>query len=681
MTAGCDTLVPCVRSSSPSGSDLRNCAKSRCPNRARAKWSSGSRRPGACHSDLHIMDVPAGFMPFTPPFTLGHETTGHVAGFGPGVDRWRPGDAVAVYGPWGCGSVPAVPPVGGELLRARERDRRCRRRARARRRHGRVPARPLRLVCSCPLGDLDPVEAAPLGDAALTPYHAIARGPRVARPRHDGGRDRDRWSRPHGRADPARAHAGARSSRSTPQTRKLELARGRCGRRVERGRRRRVTRQGRDQRQRCRARRRLRRGRRDVGDRVGFGADRRRRDDRRHGPGHVAGQLRHGSVRGVGADHVLGVAVGAHRGPRARARGEAARPRGAVQPRRRRACVPATARRARSTAAPSSFRRWPNTPRSGRATSCCPTAARCASARSVRTTSVASSGSTNGSATNRCTCGSSRRCPRRRRRTSSGSRRSTTTRTWRSSPSSATRSSPSPATTAPVTTRPRSRSRVQDDQQGRGLGTLLLEHLAVVARVERHHDVQRRHAAEQPRMLNVFADAGWDANRHFDGRHGARAVLDRADRRFDRGDRGTRAPRRSGVDGAHARAAFDRGHRREPSRGHDRPRAVPQPARVRLPGPGVPGEPDLRVGRGRARLPERPRRSRRGRPRGRRRAGRPSVPDVVDECAAEARARPRDHLGRVRRGRTERQGRRARASSRPRAATACASSGRTASAS
>ena len=58
---------------------------------------------GACHSDLHLMELPAGIIPYDPPFTLGHETTGHVAALGAGVTGWAEGDAVAIYGPWGCG--------------------------------------------------------------------------------------------------------------------------------------------------------------------------------------------------------------------------------------------------------------------------------------------------------------------------------------------------------------------------------------------------------------------------------------------------------------------------------------------------------------------------------------------------------------------------------------------------
>jgi acetyl coenzyme A synthetase (ADP forming)-like protein len=56
---------------------------------------------------------------------------------------------------------------------------------------------------------------------------------------------------------------------------------------------------------------------------------------------------------------------------------------------------------------------------------------------------------------------------------------------------------------------------VQDDQHGRGLATLLLEHLAVIARF---HDVDRFVADTLPgnhKMLNVFAAAGWDVDRRY----------------------------------------------------------------------------------------------------------------------------------------------------------------------
>ena len=59
---------------------------------------------GACHSDLHLMhEFDAGLVPWNPPFTLGHENAGWVDSLGAGVTTMKEGDAVAVYGPWGCG--------------------------------------------------------------------------------------------------------------------------------------------------------------------------------------------------------------------------------------------------------------------------------------------------------------------------------------------------------------------------------------------------------------------------------------------------------------------------------------------------------------------------------------------------------------------------------------------------
>ena len=55
---------------------------------------------GVCHSDLHVMEEDLGFKP---PFTLGHENAGWVSALGDGVTGFKEGDAVAVYGPWGCG--------------------------------------------------------------------------------------------------------------------------------------------------------------------------------------------------------------------------------------------------------------------------------------------------------------------------------------------------------------------------------------------------------------------------------------------------------------------------------------------------------------------------------------------------------------------------------------------------
>jgi propanol-preferring alcohol dehydrogenase len=129
---------------------------------------------GLCHSDLHLMEWPAGALPFDPPFTLGHENAGWVEATGDGVSGFETGEPVAVYGPWGCGRCRAC---------RLSREDYCENQLEIGKFGGGlgfdggmaeymlVPSGRL-LV---PLGDLDPRDAAPLSDAALTPYHAIKR--------------------------------------------------------------------------------------------------------------------------------------------------------------------------------------------------------------------------------------------------------------------------------------------------------------------------------------------------------------------------------------------------------------------------------------------------------------------------------------------------------------------------
>ncbi len=130
---------------------------------------------GACHSDLHLMhDFDAGVVPYALPFTLGHENTGIIEAVGAGVEHLGPGEPVAVYGPWGCGRCRRCH-QGAENY--------CERSAELEGSGGGLGfdggMAPLMLVPQArwlvPLGDLDPVEAAPLTDAGLTPYHAISR--------------------------------------------------------------------------------------------------------------------------------------------------------------------------------------------------------------------------------------------------------------------------------------------------------------------------------------------------------------------------------------------------------------------------------------------------------------------------------------------------------------------------
>lgn len=128
---------------------------------------------GACHSDVAVYSEfekgGAGDVP--PPFILGHENAGWIEDVGPGVSGFTKGDAYLVYGPVGCGTCRAC---------SRGQDTYCENAATnpylgiGLGRDGgmadyvSVPARNL-----VALGDADPVTAAPLSDAALTPYHAI----------------------------------------------------------------------------------------------------------------------------------------------------------------------------------------------------------------------------------------------------------------------------------------------------------------------------------------------------------------------------------------------------------------------------------------------------------------------------------------------------------------------------
>ena len=128
---------------------------------------------GVCHTDLHIART--NLIKVERPITLGHEVAGSLAAVGPGAApllrrvKVREGDAVAVFGGWGCGEC-----------------RECRRGEEQRCERGRSPGfqvdggyaeyllvpHPRHLV---PLGQLDPVEAAPLADAGVTSFRAVRR--------------------------------------------------------------------------------------------------------------------------------------------------------------------------------------------------------------------------------------------------------------------------------------------------------------------------------------------------------------------------------------------------------------------------------------------------------------------------------------------------------------------------
>ncbi|WP_165164672.1 NAD(P)-dependent alcohol dehydrogenase [Corynebacterium qintianiae] len=138
---------------------------------------------GACHSDVATFhEFDEGLNPqMDPEFTLGHENSGWAEELGAGVEGIELGAAYLVYGPVGCGICRAC---------TRGQDTYCEHAAAmdyAGIGLGRdggmaeyvvVPARNL-----VPLGDADPINAAPLADAGLTPYHAI----KLALPHLSGG--------------------------------------------------------------------------------------------------------------------------------------------------------------------------------------------------------------------------------------------------------------------------------------------------------------------------------------------------------------------------------------------------------------------------------------------------------------------------------------------------------------
>lgn len=120
---------------------------------------------GVCHSDLHVIDGEVGTR--QKPITLGHENAGIVEAVGSEVKDVAVGDGVAIFGAWGCGNCrfceegeenlcqnpiyPGIMVDGGwaEKLYVP---------------HSRNLVK---------LNGLDPVIAAPLTDAALTPYRAV----------------------------------------------------------------------------------------------------------------------------------------------------------------------------------------------------------------------------------------------------------------------------------------------------------------------------------------------------------------------------------------------------------------------------------------------------------------------------------------------------------------------------
>lgn len=137
---------------------------------------------GLCHSDVHMIEAPPGVFPVDIPFTLGHETAGTVAALGPGAAGVSVGQPVLVYSRWGCGAC-------WQCVQGRENV--CERSIQELGGFGGGIGRDggladYVLVPSSrylvAIDGLDPVAAAPLSDAALTPYHALQRSLHQLRP-------------------------------------------------------------------------------------------------------------------------------------------------------------------------------------------------------------------------------------------------------------------------------------------------------------------------------------------------------------------------------------------------------------------------------------------------------------------------------------------------------------------
>ncbi|HKF44417.1 MAG TPA: NAD(P)-dependent alcohol dehydrogenase [Thermoanaerobaculia bacterium] len=127
---------------------------------------------GLCHTDFTVISREQSYWKDQPPpFTLGHEIAGWVEEVGTGVTKFHPGDAVAVNPSWGsCGRC--------HMCRSGEENHCLYQKA------IRAPGvgydgghAPYVFVPEerflVPIGDLDPVLAAPLTDAGITTYTAI----------------------------------------------------------------------------------------------------------------------------------------------------------------------------------------------------------------------------------------------------------------------------------------------------------------------------------------------------------------------------------------------------------------------------------------------------------------------------------------------------------------------------
>jgi alcohol dehydrogenase, propanol-preferring len=123
---------------------------------------------GVCRSDLHVLDgMLAEYL--RPPVTMGHEIAGWVERVGPDVRDLRGGEPVVVMVGWGCGHCYWC--VSGHEQLCPEGDEAGSTVDGGFAEYVLVPRRRHVVL----LGDLDPLEATPLGCAALSAYAAVKR--------------------------------------------------------------------------------------------------------------------------------------------------------------------------------------------------------------------------------------------------------------------------------------------------------------------------------------------------------------------------------------------------------------------------------------------------------------------------------------------------------------------------
>ncbi|HUP01426.1 MAG TPA: NAD(P)-dependent alcohol dehydrogenase [Gemmatimonadota bacterium] len=133
---------------------------------------------GFCHSDLHVIDGEIHILPRLP-LILGHENAGRVATVGNGVETVVEGDPVVVFGGWGCGRC-AYCVTGAEQLCERPQWVGLSQYDGGYAEYLLVPNEQYLIK----LDALDPRVAAPLTDAALTPYRAVKKALPFIEPDH-----------------------------------------------------------------------------------------------------------------------------------------------------------------------------------------------------------------------------------------------------------------------------------------------------------------------------------------------------------------------------------------------------------------------------------------------------------------------------------------------------------------